>query len=97
MMRTSDQRRSRRLDDAGAARLAEVMHQYGVKAAINDPDLCLHCLQHQCIAVCPTGSLSTQVEGRVRLDTATCCGCTACVLMCREFRNMRLFTASAEF
>jgi Fe-S-cluster-containing dehydrogenase component len=89
MIRTRDYLVTR-LDDAIPKRLGSIVAQNPVKASVSDPDLCLHCRQHQCIAVCPTGSLSTRADGRVALDAATCCGCASCVQVCREFTNLSL-------
>lgn len=89
MIRTSD-RRTVRLDAGVPAILANLLYRYGLEAAISDPDLCLHCRQQQCISVCPSGSLSTTAEGRTSLDSSTCCGCTACIQVCREFDNLRI-------
>ena len=92
MIRTSD-RRSVPLDEEVATRLAGIMAQNGVKVRISDPDLCLHCRQHQCIAVCPSGSLRTREDGRIALDPARCCGCSACIQVCRELTNLALIAA----
>ena len=94
MIRSSD-RRTVRLDTQTPARLAALMRQYDIQVLVNDADICLHCRQHQCIAVCPTGSLSTKADGRISLDATTCCGCTACVQVCREFNNIATGPASA--
>ena len=92
MIRTSD-RRATPLDDNAARELARIVVRIPVKVRVSDPDLCLHCRQHQCIAVCPSGSLRTREDGRIALDAATCCGCTACVHVCREFTNLAVVSA----
>jgi Fe-S-cluster-containing dehydrogenase component len=89
MIRTSDLR-TVRLDDELPSHLAALLFRYGVNVAVSDPDLCLHCRQHQCVAVCPSGSLSTAVDGRIAIDQATCCGCVACIYVCREFNNLAM-------
>jgi Fe-S-cluster-containing dehydrogenase component len=93
MIRTSD-RRTVRLGGKPSSVLAELMFDYGIRAQISDPDLCLHCLQHQCLAVCPSSSLATREDGRVELDQTTCCGCAACVQVCQEFNNLALVSHS---
>ena len=93
MIRTSE-RRVVRLNDGIPDKLAAIMAQVPVEVRISDPDLCLHCRQHQCIAVCPSGSLRNRVDGRIDLNAATCCGCTACIQVCREFTNLALISRS---
>jgi Fe-S-cluster-containing dehydrogenase component len=87
MIRTSD-RRVTPLDYTVARELARIMVRIPMGVRVSDPDLCLHCRQHQCVAVCPSGSLRSREDGRVSLDAATCCGCTACIQVCREFTNL---------
>jgi Fe-S-cluster-containing dehydrogenase component len=58
------------------------------RPTVNDQDICLYCRRHQCIAVCPTGALTTRGDGRIELIENRCCGCGACVLSCYEFGNL---------
>ena len=42
---------------------------------------CYHCIDADCVAVCPTGSLFKE-DGLTRLDRATCSGCSYCTQAC---------------
>lgn len=80
--------RATRLNDDIPTHLAGLTFQYGMTVHISDPDLCLHCWQHQCVSVCPTASLTTRLDGRMSLDEQNCCGCIACMHVCSEFNNI---------
>jgi ferredoxin-like protein FixX len=56
--------------------------------SLNDPDVCLHCRRHQCIAVCPTAALATRGDGRLAIEAIRCVSCGSCQIACYEFDNI---------
>lgn len=58
-------------------RVIKDIHQYAF--AIN---VCRQCKRAPCVEVCPTGALSIEPTGLVRLDAELCIGCQACVEVC---------------
>ncbi len=47
------------------------------------PELCNHCAEPACAAVCPTGAMQKdEVTGAVFVDQETCIGCGSCVQAC---------------
>lgn len=43
---------------------------------------CFHCDDPPCVDVCPTGATYRTEDGLVRIDSARCTGCKACVTAC---------------
>ncbi len=54
----------------------------GVERQIYLPRRCLHCLNPQCVTLCPTGSMRQGVEGSVYIHHATCLGDGPCDRAC---------------
>ena len=64
---------------------------------VNDRDICRHCRRHQCVAVCPTGALTTRIDERLNIDADRCISCGACVVACFEFANLAWDGAGIAF
>ncbi len=43
---------------------------------------CMHCLEPECVSVCPTEALSKHKDGPVVYDPDRCVGCDYCVMAC---------------
>ena len=46
------------------------------------PVLCLHCEDPLCLALCPSGAIQKDDQGRVVIDEEACTGCKVCVHGC---------------
>lgn len=46
------------------------------------PRNCNHCLDSQCVSVCPTGASHVRDDGIVAINNKKCIGCAACVAAC---------------
>jgi Fe-S-cluster-containing dehydrogenase component len=86
-MRKED-RRAYLLHPESADLLLRHMAKGPLVPTLNDPDICLHCRRHQCIASCPTGALETRSDGRLEIHQDRCVSCGACVVACFEFNNV---------
>jgi Fe-S-cluster-containing dehydrogenase component len=86
-MRAED-RRAYILHPEFAVALRRAAPPTGRVASIQDADICLHCRRHQCIAACAYGAISTQADGRARVDPDACAGSGACLTACFEFHNL---------
>ncbi len=43
---------------------------------------CQHCINPQCVAVCPTGASQKREDGTIQIDKQRCIGCQFCVMAC---------------
>ncbi|MBR2836582.1 MAG: 4Fe-4S dicluster domain-containing protein [Coriobacteriales bacterium] len=46
------------------------------------PMQCQHCVDPECVKVCPTGASQKMEDGTVQIDKEQCIGCQACVSAC---------------
>lgn len=51
--------------------------------------VCQHCLDPQCMKVCPNGALSKGKDGIVRMDKTLCVNCGLCMQACPEATPLR--------
>lgn len=63
-----------------------------VVAGMPAMDVCVHCPDAPCVAVCPHHALVRFPDGRVDLVEARCTGCGACIGAC-PYRAIRRVTA----
>jgi Fe-S-cluster-containing dehydrogenase component len=43
---------------------------------------CQHCVDPECVKVCPTGASQKMEDGTVQIDKSKCIGCQFCVMAC---------------
>lgn len=50
---------------------------------VNQPQVCIQCEEHPCLAACPVGAISMDPELDIPIvDMEACIGCRACVKAC---------------
>jgi Fe-S-cluster-containing dehydrogenase component len=46
------------------------------------PQVCMHCLDPECMTGCPTGAIFRDPQGQIDIDAPTCIGCFDCATQC---------------
>jgi Fe-S-cluster-containing dehydrogenase component/CRP-like cAMP-binding protein len=46
------------------------------------PEVCISCMDPECLTGCPTGAIARLAQGQIDIERATCTGCAACARLC---------------
>src|SRR5689334_15887996 len=46
------------------------------------PQVCMHCVDPECLTGCPTGSIFRDAKGQIDIDAPSCIGCFDCATQC---------------
>src|ERR1051326_1957055 len=46
------------------------------------PEVCISCMDPECLTGCPTGAIARLAQGQIDIERETCTGCAACARLC---------------